>query len=182
MHTCTEVYSRRQVSDLITGQTTHRDVIQEHQSPGGETGSTVSIHPHMLSLFKWNYQFHSTGSAASEREDPRLKAALFEISLTSGRFPLPQTLCSFQNTHHISMEIHSVIKKYYGMFTEKSQSRTWDEILTLSSSLCVSAPRTSSNEIIEGCATTIEYSLCHDSDDGLWKWWSWIIYFLPQAF
>lgn len=48
----------------------------------------------------WVYCFHTsphaftfqmelsmqTGSAASEREDPRLKAALFEISLTSGRF------------------------------------------------------------------------------------------------
>jgi len=29
------MYGRRQVSDLITGQTTHRDVIQDHQSPRG---------------------------------------------------------------------------------------------------------------------------------------------------
>lgn len=136
---------RRQVSDLITGQTTHRDVIQEHQSPGGETGSTVSIHPHMLSLFKWNYQCRQV--LRREREDPRLKAALFEISLTSGSMSTDIMFLS-KHTSHVYGNIQSVIKKYYGMFREKSQSRTWDEIITLSSSLCVSAPRTSSNEII----------------------------------
>lgn len=110
----------------------------------------------------WVYGFHTsphaftfqmelpmqTGSAASKREDLRLISALFEISLTSGSMSTDIMFLS-KHTSHVYGNIQSVIKKYYGMFREKSQSRTWDEIITLSSSLCVSAPRTSSNEIIK---------------------------------
>lgn len=77
------MYGGRQVSDLITGQTTHRDVIQEHQSPR-ETVYCFHTSPHAFT-FQMELTMQ-TDSEASTQEDPRLKAALFEISLTSGRF------------------------------------------------------------------------------------------------
>lgn len=78
------VWNVRQVSDLITGQTTHRDVIQEHQSPRGETVYCFHTSPHAFT-FQMELPMQ-TDSVASTQEDPKLKAALFEISLPSGRF------------------------------------------------------------------------------------------------
>lgn len=57
-----------------------------------------------------------TDSVASTQEDPRLKAALFEISLTSGRFKglNLSTDVMFLSKHasHVYGNIQSVFKKY----------------------------------------------------------------------
>lgn len=78
------MYGRPQVSDLITGQTTQ----------GCNSGTSESRRR------DWVYCFHTsphaftfqmelpkkTDSVASEQEDSRLKAVLFEILFISGRF------------------------------------------------------------------------------------------------